>query len=391
MSHLYRSVFPLTQQYEYKQNQTNKFILSTDGQAILPGSVRITGTCAVLATAGGAALVDQEVYYDPLVGYHGLFAKIESGTRAQSTVETLTYYPRLVKTKASGRSYNTSFSVDSFNSIEGRASSLRQVQGLIRGLGTSDGASVADPNIPFSIVPDIWLNKMDAPLPGSRIGNEVVIQFTMAPIQQFLFGPGLTADMVYIVKDLKVNWEAVYESPQGNKTLINFEKYVDDRQLMNSGVTSINVVAPGVLVDSVHMTFINNSLEFSLQSNFLQCAPPPGKALFVPVGTSSQTMEDYGVERIIWSINNSDSSISGFTQDNREEILWNGLRSLNIEPAAWSSALEDPYMHDLYLAGIPFGGLQDLMSKRFAVQLYSQCNSAATFVCYMFFRATGSL
>jgi len=388
MSHLYRSVFPLTQQTSYRQNQTNKFILSTEGQSILPGSVRITGTCSI--TQNGVAIVDNQIFYDPLVGYHGLFAKIESGTRAQSTVETLTYYPRLVKTKASGRSYAVSLAVDSFNSIEGRAASLQQVQGLIQGLGTADAQSIADTNMPFSIVPDIWINKLDSALPGSRIGNEVIIQFTMAPIQQFLFGSGVDGNTSYSVSDLKVQWEAIPETP--NKAPINYEKYVDDRQLMNSGVTSINVVAPGVMVDSVHMTFINNDSEFSLASNFLQCEAPPGQAPYVPVGVTSNTMYNYGLERIIWSINNSDTSVSGFTQDNREEILWNGLRSLNLEPLAWSSMLNDPFAPDRYLVGIPFGGLQDLMSKRFAVQLYSKCdNEDNTYVCYMFFRATGSI
>ena len=390
MSHLYRSVFPLTQQSAYKQNQTNKFVLSTEGQSILPGSVRITGNCSI--TQGGAPIVAQQVFYDPLVGYHGLFAKIESGTRAQSTVETLTYYPRLVKTKASGRSYAVSLAVDTFNSIEGRAGSLQQVQGLIQGLGTSDEASVADPNIPFSIVPDIWINKLDSALPGSRIGNEVIIQFTMSPIQQFLFGADVNGTTSYSVSNLKVQWEAIPELPNGNKNPINYEKYVDDRQLMNSGVTSINVVAPGVMVDSVHMTFINNNSEFDLSQNFLQCSAPPGQAPYVPVGVTSETMYNYGLERIIWSINNSDTSVSGFVQDNREEILWNGLRSLNLEPLAWSSDLENPFAPDRYLVGIPFGGLQDLMSKRFAVQLYSKCDSTVnTFVCYMFFRATGAI
>jgi hypothetical protein len=391
MSHLYRSVFPLTQQSFYTQNQTNKFVLSTEGQSILPGSVRITGRCSI--QHADADIVAQQVYYDPLVGYHGLFAKIESGTRAQSTVETLTYYPRLVKTKASGRSYNVSLSVDSFNSIEGRASSIRQVQGLIQGLGTTDVASVADTFIPFSIVPDIWLNKLDSALPGSRIGNEVIIQFTMSPNQQFLYGADVNTTSTYQVSDLKVQWEAIPETLNGNKNPINYEKYVDDRQLMNSGVTSINVVAPGVMVDSVHMSFVDNSKEFTVTDNFLQCAVPPGRAPFVPVEpqVGSNIMNDYGLERIIWSINNSDTSVSGFVQDNREEILWNGLRSLNLEPTAWDSQLENPYMPDLYLAGIPFGGLQDLMSKRFAVQLYSQCTNATTFVCYMFFRATGAI
>jgi hypothetical protein len=391
MSHLYRSVFPLTQQSEYKQNQTNKFVLGTEGQSILPGSVRITGTCSI--TQNGDPVVAEQIFYDPLVGYHGLFAKIESGTRAQSTVETLTYYPRLVKTKASGRSYAVSLAVDSFNSIEGRAGSLQQVQGLIQGLGTDEADSVADTNMPFSIVPDIWLNKLDSALPGSRIGNEVIIQFTMSPIQQFLFGADVDANTSYSVKDLKVQWEAIPETPNGNKNPINYEKYVDDRQLMNSGVTSINVVAPGVMVDSVHMTFVNSNSEFSLSSNFLQCEAPPGQAPYVPVGVTSNTMYNYGLERIIWSINNSDTSVSGFVQDNREEILWNGLRSLNLEPMAWSSMINDPFAPDRYLVGIPFGGLQDLMSKRFAVQLYSKCDSTVTntYVCYIFFRATGSI
>lgn len=401
MSHLYRSVFPLTQQRYYLQNQTNKFVLSTEGQSILPGSVRITGRCSVQQGAAPEVnydgrtnpIIAQQVYYDPQVGYHGLFAKIESGTRAQSTVETLTYYPRLVKTKAAGRTYNVSLGVDSFNSIEGRAGSIRQVQGLIQGLGTIEDGSVADTFMPFSIVPDIWLNKLDAALPGSRIGNEVIIQFTMSPNQQFLYGANADANAYYIVKDLKVQWEAIPETPNGNKNPINYEKYVDDRQLMNSNVTSINVVAPGVMVDSVHMSFVDNALEFTASDNFLQCAAPPGKAPYVPVGpqAGSNVMTDYGLERIIWSINNSDTSVSGFVQDNREEILWNGLRSLNLEPMAWGSQLENPYLPDLYLAGIPFGGLQDLMSKRFAVQLYSQCSNKVTFVCYMFFRATGAI
>lgn len=392
MSHLYRSVYPLTQQSTYTQNQVNKFVLSTQGQAILPGSVRITGKCTVSSTspnitplAGGS----QECYMDPDVGYHALFMKLESGTRAQNTIESLTYYPRLVKTKAVARSYRTSLGVDSFNSIEGKSPNLAVNNGMLQGLGNAGGA--ADPAVPFSIVPDIWLNKMDAPLPGSKIGNEVIIQFTLATNQQVLFGAAVTSAFQYVLTDLKVQWEAVPEAAVDLKQPINYEKYVDDRQVMNSGVTSINVVAPGGLIDAVHMTYVPQATEYSLTNNFLQCAPPPGAPLYVPTGGTAGTLSDYGIERIIWSINNSDSSLSGFTQDQRDEIFWNALRSLNIEPMSYTTSFEDPYMPDAYLTGIPFGGFLDLMSKRFAVQLYSKCSAARVYICYLFFRSTGQL
>ncbi len=389
MSHLYRSCYPLTQQSTYVQNQVNRFVLSCQGEAILPGSVRIVGNCAVSTSTPNVTPVaaGTNIYIDPDCGYHSLFMKMESGTRTSGTVESLTYYPRLVKTKAMARSYRTSMGVDSLNSVEGKAPNITVVNGMLQGLGNPGGATTG--YVPFSIIPDIWVNKMSAPLPGQKCGNEVVIQFTLATNQQVLFGSDVNANCQYVITDLKCDWEAVPESAVDMTAPISYEKYVDDRQVMNSTVTSINVVAPGGLVDAVHMSYVSQAAEYSLTSNFLQCPPPPGNPLYL--STVPNTLADYGIERIIWSINNSDTFLSGFTQDTREEIFWNALRSLNIEPKAFVTSWEDPYQPDAYFTGIPFGGLIDLLAKRFAVQLYSQCSSTNPYICYMFFRSAGQL
>ena len=389
MSHLYRSVYPLTQQDTYVQNQVNRFILGTAGQAILPGSIRITGKCAISSAAAPVTAIPagSSVYIDPAVGYHALFMKLESGTRAQGTVESLTYYPRLVKTKATAKAYNMAQAVDGFNSIEGKGPNVTFVNGMLQGLGNAGGA--VDPYIPFSIMPDIWANKTDGPIAGSKIGNELVIQFTLATNQQVLFGSDVTANHNYVITDLKCDWQAVNESAVDLTKPVNFEKYLDDRQLMIGPVTSVNTVAPGGLVDAVHMSFVKQADEFALAKNYLQTAPPPGEPLYYPAGGNHSDLGDYGLERIVWSLGNSDTTLCGFIQDEREEILWNALRSLNIEPYAWSFKLDDSYMKDGYIAGIPFGGLQDLLQKRFAMQLYSKCTSAESWACYLFFRSQG--
>ena len=396
MTHLYRSAYPLTQQSFYTQNQVNKFVLSTAGEAIVPGSVRINGLCAVSTTvvndAGGnltPPAAGTEIYIDPDTGYHALFMKMETGTRVHGTIESNTYYPRMVKTKAMGKSYSTGMAVDSLNSIEGRNKSYLLTSGMLQGVGNA--ADPVNGYVPFSVVADIWLNKMDGPLAGSKCGNEVYIQFTMSTNQQFLSGAGVTGTCQYVVTNLKVDWEAVPEASVDLTKPISFEKYLDDRFVMNSTITSINASVAGGLCDAVHMSFVPQNTEFSLNSNFLQCAPPPGNPLYVPPGGAQNTLPDYGINRLIWSINNNDTTLSGFVQDTREEIFWNALRSLNLEPSAYRTDWEDPYLPDAYFAGIPFGGLIDLLAKRFSAQLYSNCQSTYPYICYTFFRSTGQI
>ena len=403
MSHQFRSAYPMTQQSFYLQNQVNKFVFSTQGEAVIPGSVRITGLCAISKRLDVNDILPvelaDEIYIDPTVGYHALFMKIESGTRAQNTIENIAYYPRLAKTKSMARTYATSLSVDAFNSVEGKCQTLQMAHAMIMGLEaqgetTEPAAAIPDQYVPFSLVLDIWMNKMDAPLAGARCGSEMMIQFTLATNSQVLFGDGVTNDCQYQIRDLKLNWEVIPESRIDIKVPVNFEKYVDDRRVMNSAVTSVDIVAPGGLIDAVHMTYVNQALEFQLTNNFLQCALPPGNPLYYPPGMTGPRvgqLDDYGLERLIWSINGSDTALSGFTQDNREEIFWNALRSLNSKPSAWVTNFEDPYMHDLYLTGIPFGGRIDLLSKRFAVQLYSKCTSQNAWVVYLFFRSSGQI
>ena len=75
--------------------------------------------------------------------------------------------------------------------------------------------------------------------------------------------------------------------------------------------------------------------------------------------------------------------------ESRDEVLYNYLRSWNMEPKAYVQTQRSLNSNKTFGIGIPFGGLIDFSSKKFAVDIDSEVsNPTAT---YLYFKGMVSL
>jgi hypothetical protein len=144
------------------------------------------------------------------------------------------------------------------------------------------------------------------------------------------------------------------------------------------------------------MSFINTTDENTLNRPYLACQPPIGQP---PVGYSAigTNLYDYGIERLTYAINDTDTALVGYTLISREEVLLNGLKSFNNPAVKYEGILRKLRnstlsRRDGYLAGISFGGLLNFIQTKFACEIQSQCdNTTNQYAAYLFFRMTATL
>ena len=89
MSVIYKSIFPLSQHSTYSGDENVDFVLSFEGQKLVPGSLYLEGKIQILNDAGVAMTNADDIKYDPYTGYHGLFRDITTEFQTQGTVESV--------------------------------------------------------------------------------------------------------------------------------------------------------------------------------------------------------------------------------------------------------------------------------------------------------------
>ena len=378
MSVKYRSIFPVSQQSEYTENQNVDFIMNLNGEKLVPGTVEVEGFCAIYAdkanetgTAG-----HEEIGYDPLSGYHGLFRDLTTEFEQLGIVESLQYYPRLVKAGRLCTEYYGSLGLETKNSVEGCAPVINIACGLAEGIGGKRQS-----NIPFSVKLQNILNKASAPLASSSTG-EIRIRIRLASDDEFIFGEDYVSGTGgYKITDLKLRFQTVPDD--GKKQSVTMERYQAYTTNLDTNNQNVSAFIPG-LCDAVHLTFIAVNDEINPIKNYLACEPLPGKP---PLGASNDEVPgEYGAERVFYAVNDVDTALVGFTMESREELMVNGIRSFNKEADSYNCLarrLRDPEYPDGYVLGIPFGAPIQLAQNKFAAEIQSQCSNTNQYRMYL--------
>jgi hypothetical protein len=145
------------------------------------------------------------------------------------------------------------------------------------------------------------------------------------------------------------------------------------------------------------MSFINQADEGTIKKNYLELSPLPGLAPLGAVGDNPVASDSYGIERLYYAINDTDSgALVDFTMESKEEITRNALRSFDAKMSKYGALIRHyntPGANDCYIAGIPFGNLINFQSNKFAVEIASQCSSttAGAYVAYLYFQGLISI
>jgi hypothetical protein len=213
------------------------------------------------------------------------------------------------------------------------------------------------------------------------------MRLRLAPVAEFLYGEDFASSWTYQISDLRLRYQTI---PDDNKKQpVQMEVYHNYRTLLDSNNTNVSTFVPGLAM-AVQMSFIRQSDENDPTQNYLTCQPPPGQP---PIGASDlgTTHSDYGIERLYFAINDTDTALVGYTLESREEVLLNGLRAFGgnlMKYGALLRRMQNPATKraDGYIAGIPFGGLLDFSRNKFACQIETQCDSSANlYGAYFFF------
>ncbi len=384
MANQYRSIFPVSQQSTYRQNENLDFVLNLEGEKLIPGSVVLEGKWATWANRGAVTRVQghERIYYDALTGAHALCRDLTTEFQNLGIVENFQNYPRYVKMHACSTMYDESVGTETANSVEGRVHTARQAKGMVEGQNASEYA------IPFSVKLLNVLNKATGPLSSSATG-QMRLRLRLAPDSEVYYGEDYAAGQTsYDLTEVRLRYQTIPDD--GKPQPVQLEMYHSYRAVLDSNNVNVSTFVPG-LSDSVHMSFIKQSDENTQGNNYLACQPPIGEP---PLGYSDigTSLEDYGIERLYYAINDTDTALVGFTMESREEIVANGLRSFKAPAGKYDAILRklrNPVIsrRDGYVAGIPFGGLLDFSKNKFATEIQTKCDSNnQLYACYLFFR-----
>lgn len=395
---MYNVAFPLAKKANYEANETVDFVISLENKKLVPNSLVICGDAAVYATKGTtpagstAATFNQEVLIDPDAGYHTLFRDIVSEFRQVGIAESFSYYPRYVKMKHQATVDRDSLGTETDNAIEGCAPNQVVRRGLNYGQTADAPASGSFPNgnfMPFALKPQIAPNKCDQGIPGNQVGV-LRLRVRLAPDEEVVFGQNATANSGYWLQNLQIRFETVADD--NTRPPLNMEVYNINRQVIETNSANLSTFVPG-LSSAVHMSFNTTANEANATENFLSCITIPGKPLAPTTGGTSVEATN-GADRLYYAINDSQTALVGFTMESREEMVYNYLRSWNLEPKNYAIVQRRLNSKEGYGLGVPFGQSLDFSSQQFSVDIDSDIGGTVEpgpFAVYLYFKGLVTL
>jgi hypothetical protein len=388
MSVHYHGVFPQNQKATYGHGELIHLVLSFPGEMLVPGSVALVGRVACYSTGTTAIAAGDQIYRDPLAGNHALFSSIKTSAQNFGGIESFQDYPRFVKMLGDATADNVGVVVETPTAAQGMANNAMQTQGMMMGMEGGADVTVIGGGEPFCVIPQICLNNCDGLIRDDVFGS-LDMEVTTAYANQYFWGAGATAACNFKITDLKCYYQTVPIPPGSKPTPVHMTTYAPIQKNLNSNVCNLDCFVSTGLADAVHISFCRQADLGDVTKNYLQTAAPPG----TPVYPGSLTgIANYGIARIEWAVNDTETALVGFPFDSQEDILMNWLRSFNVRPDRFSSTLGKlrggPLATaDGYGIGIPFGGLIDFRQTKFGVLLYSDVLTTDPFTAFLYFRS----
>lgn len=389
----YSVAFPLAKKANYEANETVDFVISLENKKLVPNSLVICGDAAIYATKGStpalstAPTPSQEILIDPDAGYHSLFRDIVSEFRQVGIAESFSYYPRYVKMRHQAMVDRDSMGTETDNCIEGCAPNQVVRRGY--NYGQNDEAPLTGnyPGsnfLPFALKPQIAPNKCDQGIPGNQVGV-LRLRVRLAPDEEVVFGQNATSASGYWLQNLQIRFETIPDDT--TRPPLNMEVYNINRQVIETNAANLSTFVPG-LTSAVHMSFNTTANEASSTANFLQCITLPGKPL-APTSGGTSVESNNGADRLYYAVNDSQTALVGFTMEDRNEMVYNYLRSWDLEPKNYAVVQRRLNDEESYGLGIPFGSLIDFSQQQFSVDIDSDVGgsvAAGPFAVYLYFK-----
>jgi hypothetical protein len=254
MALYYNSAFPQNIKDSYSQyDQVDFLVKQVAGREVIAGSFRITGllnvTKALKATPTQYDPIEAQdaVFCNPYAGAH-VFIQNATASVNDRTLESIAFYPRPVIMDTIAKNTLEELTACSDSAVEMK--------------GNNGNVILAKENAPFSISPNVCINKSSANIPSSKYPM-MKFMFTLSSALDALYvskpqpNPVEDTDIIalnYSISQLQMHWlERPEEKVQPSEIVFNTNYLVT--QTVQSTNTNLNVVAPNPY-DSVAATFI---------------------------------------------------------------------------------------------------------------------------------------
>lgn len=288
----FKSVVPRTQLANYGPGIEVNFDLLHDGEAIVPGSLYLTGELDITCT--GATDGSQEHYMDPHAGVGAFFENVI--TRCDVFQEVITNYGRLCKHNAMLQYSPDQLCAGLAHTNEMRAPHVNLASRLV------DSAA----NTPWSFChkPLVALNNMSGPLTSGKSGR-IQFSFKCPSIQKVFFG-GQSAQLTeYQFTNLQLHYKTELITEQGPVSLSIVQ---DTQKLISTSRTTIMNTFPD-MVEKVVVSFAGTDTETDQTKNSLVCQFPP-------------------IAKASWVYNDVSNGLVAYNIESKEELLLSGLATM---------------------------------------------------------------
>jgi hypothetical protein len=274
--------------------------------------------------------------------------------------------------------------------VEGTCPNVTIAHGMLAGRSAGDGFT------PVSLLLDTVMNNASAPFSNKAVG-QINIRLVLASDDAVLWGTDFVAGSTgYVIKNVHLRYQWLPDD--GKVAPISVREIVTYTTTLDSNTQNISTSVSG-LCSSVAVSFLSQDDANSYSQNKLKCPPPPGippKGARTGAASSAVDTGHYGVEKVYYALNDTETALVGFVIESREEILKNALEvfnngldneSLGVIYSSLIRRMNNDFNSDGYLAGIPFAGLVDLSVNRFGCELETECSNTDKWNSYFFFNS----
>jgi hypothetical protein len=354
----------------YTEYDTLDFSLNYENRSMLLNSVRIEGDLRVLDGANNLG-ADVDVRLDKMNGAHNFFESFTIDTQNQGLIDSVHDYPRIVSMRRNAQYCNS----DMLNSefvCEMATGDEALTRDLLKGIVNrvaADAPFVNNDN-DFSIKPHFSLNNAsgNTMLSYAKTGS-IRISTHLSRNANALFGPDMTGNISYRLKNVRVVFTSVPDNGDKSPTVLRSVESL--KQAVASSFMNISSKVPAV-VDAVSCSFITQANESQLMYNNNAQERPPS------------------ITDLQFLFQDSTNSYVTYQIRDDAEIIDRYLESFG-KTGYTNASLVNLKANDSYGIGLSFNDFIDLSNKKFNVQIQSGISSLNPYVMYLFFHTIKEL
>lgn len=391
MAYRYITTFPENVKDSYTEYSSIDFVMTFEGMALVPNSVRIKADLDVFTDAQQQTRANQDIVdrtnaafnrtpvstirIDSMVGAHCFVDSITTDFQSAGTVENFQQYGRYCRMVA-----DTTMTQDDQNNSEALCElrapndecASQFLAGCLSNLGGDTAAGVVDSN-DFSIKPRFCLNNMSSPLNYSKSGA-VRVNIKLSRNANALYldqtnaAGALESGANYVLRNVRLCYQTMNPVKEGKVTM---RTKLGIKQSVLSAFSNVSTKVPAVC-NSVSCSFVQQNHENDINYNQYKTEPLPN------------------LTRLQFLFNDSQNAFVTYEIKSRVETLQKYIESF-ANAGVNNVSLRNLMHNESYGIGLAFGEFIDLSSQKFNVQLESNVDSNFPYTLYMYFHSISSI